>query len=178
MTQAEMTGGDTLLPTGEVQKSEYTSQDQMQHYIGTKQIQARPMNLGDYNKHKGWTIPPDENPAREGYLVKYSDSYESWSPKEVFEKAYLPMGEGNTSKITSEMVEDFIKEYTVTKIEEKTTVVTCELVNGFMMVESSSCVSAENYDEEVGVTLCKERLENKVWELLGFLLQTARNGIK
>lgn len=30
----------------------------------------------------------NENPADEGYLVKYSDNYESWSPKNVFDEAY------------------------------------------------------------------------------------------
>ena len=60
----------------------------MKVYIGTKIIQAEPMNLGDYNNHRGWEIPKDENPEREGYLVKYEDGYESWSPKEVFERCY------------------------------------------------------------------------------------------
>jgi hypothetical protein len=64
-----------------------------QYYIGTKQIQAQPM----------------EQDGRDGYRVIYPDGYESWSPKDVFEKAYLPMGEGNDgSKITLEMVEAFI----------------------------------------------------------------------
>ena len=60
----------------------------MNKYIGTKLIESKPMTRGDYNKYKGWSIPLDENPADEGYLVKYSDSYKSWSPKEVFEEAY------------------------------------------------------------------------------------------
>ena len=51
-------------------------------------IEAKEMNRGDYNKYRGWTIPEDENPADEGYLVKYSDGYESWSPKKQFEEAY------------------------------------------------------------------------------------------
>ena len=60
----------------------------MKTYVGVKQIQAKEMNRGDYNKYRGWTIPADENPADEGYLVKYSDGYESWSPKKQFEEAY------------------------------------------------------------------------------------------
>lgn len=60
----------------------------MKKYIGTKMIEAKPMNRGDYNKYRGWTIPKDENPSDEGYLVKYSDGYESWSPKKQFEEAY------------------------------------------------------------------------------------------
>lgn len=60
----------------------------MKKYIGTKMIEARQMNRGDYNKYRGWDIPADENPADDGYLVKYQDGYESWSPKNVFEEAY------------------------------------------------------------------------------------------
>lgn len=61
----------------------------MEKYIGTKMIQARPMTRGAYNVYRGWTIPANENPEDEGYLVSYyPDGYESWSPKDVFEAAY------------------------------------------------------------------------------------------
>lgn len=67
----------------------------MEKYIGTKQIEAEPMTRGDYNKYRGWTIPADENPDDEGYLVKYSDGYISWSPEKVFNEAYKKSGEMN-----------------------------------------------------------------------------------
>ena len=51
-------------------------------------LEAAPMNRGEYNKYRGWTIPANENPNDEGYLVKYQDGYESWSPKAVFEESY------------------------------------------------------------------------------------------
>lgn len=57
-------------------------------YIGTKMIEAKPMNRGEYNKYRGWNLPEGENPEDEGYLVKYQDGYESWSPKKQFEEAY------------------------------------------------------------------------------------------
>jgi len=60
----------------------------MKKYLGVKLIEAEPMNLGDYNQFKGWQMPNDENPLREGYKVKYSDDYISWSPKEAFEESY------------------------------------------------------------------------------------------
>ena len=47
-----------------------------QHYTGTKIIQAWPQNQN----------------GRDGYAVKYADGYTSWSPKEAFESAYLPLG--------------------------------------------------------------------------------------
>lgn len=60
----------------------------MKNYVGTKFIKAREMNRGEYNDYRGWKIPENENPEDEGYFVKYSDGYESWSPKDVFEDAY------------------------------------------------------------------------------------------
>jgi hypothetical protein len=60
----------------------------MERYIGTKVIVAEPMNRGDYNTLKGWTIPPDENPLDEGYVVEYGDFHVSWSPKSTFERSY------------------------------------------------------------------------------------------
>lgn len=57
----------------------------MKKYVGTKMIEAKQMNRGAYNDYRGWKIPLDEDPADEGYLVKYSDGYESWSPKKQFE---------------------------------------------------------------------------------------------
>ena len=64
--------------------------NELEDYLGVKLISACPMNLGDYNNFKGWKIPENEDPTKLGYLVKYNPEYISWSPKEVFEKAYRP----------------------------------------------------------------------------------------
>lgn len=73
----------------------------MSTHIGTKIINAKPMTRQAYNDLRGWTVPSNENPADEGYLVEYLDGgtpnladfkgYVSWSPKDVFERAYRPM---------------------------------------------------------------------------------------
>lgn len=60
----------------------------MKQYIGTKIIMAVEMTLGEYNMSKGWTMPENEDPKKEGYQVKYSDDYISWSPKEAFDESY------------------------------------------------------------------------------------------
>jgi len=64
--------------------------NQVQTYVGTKVIHAAPLNRRDYNVFKGWALPEGENGDDEGYIVEYSDSdgYVSWSPKDVFERAY------------------------------------------------------------------------------------------
>ncbi len=70
----------------------------MKTYIGTKVVNANAMSRAAYNALRGWTVPADENPKDEGYLVEYTDGgqpnhkdfdgYISWSPKAQFENAY------------------------------------------------------------------------------------------
>lgn len=64
----------------------------MWQYINVEQVEAKKMTIGDYNNYRGWTVPTDENPADEGYLVKHSDNYVSWIAKDDFEKTYNVVG--------------------------------------------------------------------------------------
>lgn len=155
----------------------------MKKYIGTKLIQAEPAYRIDGKIYlKSGPVPRVMN-REDGYKVVYQDGYESWSPKDVFEAAYLPVTVNedlrtDAPSISQQMVDDFIRETEVITMGDKTTVVRAVLRNGFEIVESSSCVSAENYDEQLGAQICLEHIKNKVWMLLGFLLQTAVHGIQ
>lgn len=60
----------------------------MKTYIGTKIVEARPMNRQEYNDYRGWTVPEDENPLDEGFLIQYPNGYISWSAANVFVEAY------------------------------------------------------------------------------------------
>lgn len=82
----------------------------MQKYIGVKKVEAEPMTRGDYNSFKGWTIPDNENPDDEGYLVKYSDDYISWSPKKQFEEAYREVGVNPLHDTALPMISESYKE--------------------------------------------------------------------
>ena len=60
----------------------------MKKYIGTKQVSATPAwRIGGKVYPKDGVVPRVMN-REDGYKVVYEDGYESWSPKEVFEKAY------------------------------------------------------------------------------------------
>ena len=155
----------------------------MKQYIGTKLIEAEKAYRVD---GKVVTLAENKVPCgykvERGYKVRYADGYESFSPAEVFERAYLPLevnGELKTEapSINAEMVERFIDHHETVTMGGKTTVVHAVLKNGFEIVESASCVSAENYDEKLGEEICMERIRNKIWELLAFLLQTAVGGV-
>ena len=63
----------------------------MKKYIGTKQIEAEPMTMGEaYEKNllQAGRVPNESEKTKVGYHVKYEDGYESWSPAEPFDKAY------------------------------------------------------------------------------------------
>lgn len=79
----------------------------MKQFVGTKIINAIAMTRLAYNDLRGWELPADENGDDEGYLVEYLDGgqanhpdyagYISWSPKAVFEKAYVEIGDADGS---------------------------------------------------------------------------------
>lgn len=153
----------------------------MRKFIGSKLIEAKPMTRGEYNIYRGWAIPADENQEDAGYLVRYSDTYVSWSPKDVFDNAYLVVDDNKDLpsgvSIGTSMVENFISYTDTHTLGDRTTVVRCVLRNGFEIVESSSCVDPKNYSEKMGYEICMGKIKDKIWELLGFLLQTAWHGI-
>lgn len=155
----------------------------MKTYIGTKIIQAEPALRIDGKVYSPDEILPEDTDVEVGYRVRYPDGYESWSPRDVFEAAYMPVLNNpqlktNEPSVSQQMVDDFILETWTTTLGDKTTVVRAMLRNGFEIVESSACVSAENYDETMGRAICMEKIKDKVWFLLGFLLQTAVHGVK
>ena len=154
----------------------------MEKYIGTKLIEAEPANRVNGKVCSIHDMAPAGAKVEEGYRVRYADGYESWSPKDVFEAAYLHLHVNPNLKtarpsISKKMVDEFIVEKHVTTMGDKCTVVRAVLRNGFEIVRSSACVSPENYDEELGAKICMKKIEDEVWLLLGFLLQTAVNGI-
>lgn len=51
------------------------------------------------------------------------------------------------------------------------TVCVLTLQNGFLVTGESSCVSAENFDAELGKKIARDNAKNKVWELEGYALR-------
>lgn len=80
-------------------------------------------------------------------------------------------------KVTKEQVQAILSASKVedTKMGEKSTIVCVTLPNGFVIVQSSSCVDPANYDHELGKKICMQRVEDKVWELEGYLLQSKQS---
>ncbi len=80
----------------------------MKTYVGTKIIQAEPMDEktwshSDANPHHRIGEPWGEGHLpRDGYLVVYPDGYHSWSPKEVFEEAYRELNPGEVEMVKTD----------------------------------------------------------------------------
>ena len=114
----------------------------MKTYIGVKRIQAEPM----------------ERNGKPGYKVVYEpNGYESWSPKEAFERSYLQIE--RPDKLTPRDIERFFQagKCDVCTLGEKTTSVLFTAPTGFVLAQTSACVRPENYDESLGASVCTER---------------------
>ena len=135
-----------------------------QYYVGVKIVFA-------------W---PEVKDGKEGYAVKYPDGYTSWSPKEVFEASYLPMGEGNHNTVTQGMITEFIGNGLESSDlpDGKTTLVQCKTITGFMQYETASCVDPKNYDARMGITIGVRKIEETLWKCLGFVVQWGKFGLK
>lgn len=63
----------------------------MKKYLGKKEVLASSMSMGDaYDKgllQSGLESSRVER-NKQGYLVKYDNGYQSWSPKDVFDNSY------------------------------------------------------------------------------------------
>lgn len=75
--------------------------------------------------------------------------------------------------VTKEQIDNILKNSSIAaeKYGNKTTIVKATLPNGFVIIESSSCVDPNNFDMAIGEQICMERIENKIWELEGYKLQ-------
>ena len=73
-------------------------------------VAARPMTRGDYNIFRGWQIPADEDPADEGYVMKYENGHVQWLPKDMFESDYKEYDESTLPATAIGMVSSDYKE--------------------------------------------------------------------
>lgn len=140
----------------------------MKNYISVKMVKAEPC--------KAWKDFKGHMTGDEGYKIYYPDGYVSWCPKDIFESQYLELEKENT--ISQSDVDNFISKTETIHMGDKTTVVQATCKNGFTIVDGSACVDPNNFNMEIGKECCMEHIKDKVWKLLGFLLQSAKNGFK
>lgn len=69
-------------------------------YVGTKIIAASPCSYFKFKELKGIPIK-EEDVNQLGYFVHYDDSYQSWSPEEVFERCYRPVADSEMEMVNT-----------------------------------------------------------------------------
>lgn len=74
--------------------------------------------------------------------------------------------------VTKPQIDELLEksEIKVETVYDKVTVVSCKLPNGFVITEASGAVDPANYDKKIGTEICMTRIENKLWELEGYVL--------
>ena len=81
-------------------------------------------------------------------------------------------------RVTQEQIDGILKddaEYIIQhRVFDKLTLVICKLPNGYVLVGSSGCIDPENYDAELGESICRKQIEDQLWKLEGYYL-TERN---
>lgn len=122
--------------------------------------------------------PQDGKDGQPGYAVKYADGYISWSPKDVFEAAYFPLADATGTKISESDVDAFLLPPEGSQLDPKTTIVRQDTITGFVQYDVSSCVDPANYDHALGVSIATKRIRDRIWPMLGFVLQWANTGLK
>lgn len=151
----------------------------MNKYIGVSIIEAEPMSLGNYILLENNDTPSDMELNTEGYKLYDKDGCVSWCPKQTFNKMYYKLSDPEGSRIVEEDVVNFIdNNYTGSKVGLKTSCITVTLKNGYEITESSACVDPNYFDYSTGEKICLSRIKEKVWGLLGFLLQCGKAGMK
>lgn len=81
--------------------------------------------------------------------------------------------EAEAPAVTEELVREIMEnsEFEIQTVFDKCTIVSCRLPNGFVIVESSACVSPENYDADLGADICFDKIADKIYELEAYRLQ-------
>ena len=131
-------------------------------YIGVKKVEAY----------------PEDRDGKPGYAVIYPYGYKSWSPKEVFEAAYLPVE--RPDDLDQDDIINMIdsSEIDISTVGDKTTMVRVTLPTGFVMVDASAYIDPENYCKTIGAAICIGNIKRRLWEMLSFTFQWAHHGLK
>lgn len=102
----------------------------------------------------------DEYDEDEDYDEYYEDEEEECEEHEECE-------DDNTEHWISEDVDDIMDNLNivVTSVFDKCVIVACELPNGFVITESYTFVSPDEYDQDLGVNVCLSRIEEKLYDM-------------
>lgn len=146
-------------------------------YIGIKQIQATPMTRGEYNTYRGWTIPADEDPADDGYLMVDGSGLEQWQPKGVFDTHHLEIAEKNI--VGTRAAQSMVHDIQAVKINKNALTVQVMLRNGSVLHETAYTAVPPTTEEQWNLLaeVTVQKCMNEVAQNLIFIHRWANNGL-
>lgn len=78
----------------------------------------------------------------------------------------------NAPRLTPDLIDSKILSETYTNLPDGRTII-CQLTleNGYTVNGTSSCVSKDNFNQEVGNKIARNNARESIWELEGYLLK-------
>lgn len=144
-------------------------------------VEVEEMTRRECVERRGWELPENELHLENEKVFKVvcSNGQTNMFPKEAFLESAIKVGENDF--VSEEVVNEWLKNCEVETKElfgKPYTFVHCQLPNKFVISESTSCVDPKNYSEEIGAEICKSKLKDKIWYILGAHLSSAKYGVR
>lgn len=168
-----------------------------QQYIGLKTIEAEPKTHHQFLQVIAPETVLDEYPDGPGYAFTDDNGDPAWLPAEAFEEIFrasapaidetaiweavndvvasapadAPVNVPTGPRVTLEGVLAKVKGEEFFRVGPTMTICILTLENGAHVTGESACVAVENFDEELGRKIAKDKAISKAMELEGYLLR-------
>lgn len=109
-----------------------------------------------------------ENNANNGYMDfnTFNEHFNRLNTEEPHEE------EARILAITQEHISEIMEnsDFEIQTVFDKCAIVSCQLPNGFVIVETIYCNNEDEYNEEEAVDICFDKIARKIWELESYRL--------
>lgn len=100
---------------------------------------------------------------------------ETVNPTEAAIEAEIQAKGLNAPRLTPSLIDGVIAREIYFRVPGTTaTICALTLLNGTVVDGISACVSLENFDEELGRKIARDKARDKIWELEGYLLKDSQ----
>ena len=145
---------------------------------GTKIRMIESLGLINNTEEIGEIVDVTENEFTFRFNLENEFTFAGTLSKNLFDKYFVVVEEEcdeyiDIPVVTEEYIQNIMNNsnIVINTLHDKCTVVSAELPNGFVITESVTCTSHEDYDEEIGAELCLDKIEERLWELEEYRLQ-------
>jgi len=73
-------------------------------------------------------------------------------------------------RLTPDDIDNLIEDVSYQVFHDRMTICILRLKNGFLLAGESSCISKENFNQEIGEKIAFQNARNKIWMLEGYSL--------